>query len=127
MTEVLVDTSAWVEFLRGRESRPGDAIEELIVRDEVALTGPVIAELRGGVRGKRETLMVDNLLAIASYHEVVRVDWEAAGAALNSLSRRGITVPKSDAVIAAVARRLRIPVLTIDAHFAHLGVQLFEL
>jgi predicted nucleic acid-binding protein len=126
MTEVLVDTSAWVEFLRGRGNRLGDVVEEMIIRDEVAMTGPVIAELYGGVRGRRETRMVDNLLAITSYHDVVRVDWAAAGAALNALSRRGITVPKSDAVIAAVARRLRIPVLTVDHHFEHLGVKLYE-
>lgn len=124
MTEVLVDTSAWVEFLRDRGSRLGDAVEALIVRDAVAITGPIVTELLCGVRGKRERAMVDNLLAISSYHEVSRGDWEAAGSTLSALLRRGITVPKSDAVIAAVARRLRLPVLTTDAHFEKLGVKL---
>ena len=37
MSEVLVGTSAWVEFLRGRGNPLGDAVEEPIVRDAVAV------------------------------------------------------------------------------------------
>ncbi|MEY4268722.1 MAG: hypothetical protein RIS90_3257, partial [Pseudomonadota bacterium] len=38
----------------------------------------------------------------------------------------GVTLPLSDALIAAVARRNGVPILTADAHFQHLSVGLVE-
>ncbi|MFB6264691.1 MAG: PIN domain-containing protein, partial [Bradymonadaceae bacterium] len=45
MTTVMIDTSAWIHFLRDDERRVADAVEELIAEDRAAVTGPVVAEL----------------------------------------------------------------------------------
>ena len=52
-----------------------------------------------------------------------RGDWMAAGWSLGSLRRKGITVPLSDALIATLAERRALDVLTLDAHFDHFEIR----
>jgi predicted nucleic acid-binding protein len=42
------------------------------------------------------------------------------------LRTQGITLPLTDALIATVAKRKAMPVLTVDAHFQHLSVGLVD-
>jgi predicted nucleic acid-binding protein len=51
-------------------------------------------------------------------------DWVMAGGLLQSLKADGYNLPLSDALIAAIARRHDLPVLTEDTHFERLGVKL---
>jgi predicted nucleic acid-binding protein len=39
----------------------------------------------------------------------------------------GITLPLTDALIATIAKRNAVPVLTVDAHFQHLTLSLVDL
>jgi predicted nucleic acid-binding protein len=52
-------------------------------------------------------------------------DWINAGIVLQELRCKGITVPLTDALIATIAQRHQVSVLTIDKHFQHLPVKLF--
>lgn len=117
-----MDTSAWIAFLRPGSSEVSDQVEGLIERDSAALVGPVLAELLHGIRGNREASRLGRLLSILPYHEILREDWQAAGASLRGLRRKGITIPLTDAVIAAVARRRGLAVLSLDHHFDSLDV-----
>ena len=53
MDSVLIDTSSWIDFFRSNSGAAGDAVADLSRLDKAYLTGPVIAELFHGVRGKR--------------------------------------------------------------------------
>lgn len=123
MNKVLVDTSAWVDFFRRDSGSLGDLVAELIRADRACLTGPIVAELLHGVRGKEEAGQLELVFATVNYLEIHRRDWESAGNILRDLRKNGITIPLTDVLIANVAIRNKIPVLTLDRHFHHLEVE----
>lgn len=117
---VLVDTSAWIEYLRGTGSRHHLWLRDAIVGEApLAWTDPILYELVAGASTTRRAeeirglLLRGPLLTVEGLH-----DWEAA-AALHRLARmRGSTVRSSvDCLIAAVAIRTGVPVLTLDRNF----------
>jgi predicted nucleic acid-binding protein len=121
---VIIHTSAWIDFFRRQTTPVGDAVAGLVERDEAMITGPVISELLQGLKNRKESETLGELLNVIPYIEVIRADWEETGATLLRLRQRGISVPLTDALIAAVARRTGCGVLTLDHHFAHLEVPL---
>ncbi len=120
---VLVDTSAWIDYLRESSGKAGDIAAQLIQLDRAFLTGPVIAELLHGCRGKRETAQLQVLFSAVPCLDIIRADWTAAGDALRELREKGLTVPLTDVLIAVVAARNKMAVLTLDKHFQHLSVE----
>jgi len=119
-----VDTSAWIDFFRRRDGDVGDTVADLVQRDQAILAGPVMAELLRGVRSSKEAARLKTLLGALPYVEVQRPDWEAAGESLRELRSRGLALALTDAVIAAVALRYGLSVLTLDKDFEHLSVAL---
>jgi len=120
MSSVLIDTSAWVQFFRHGEGPVSDEVARLIEADQAWTTGPVIAELLHGTRSDRERRELSTLLTTLPYAEVLRDDWETTGDLLRRLREKGRTLPLSDALMATVAKRLDLAVLTLDAHFDEL-------
>jgi predicted nucleic acid-binding protein len=115
--KILIDTCAWIDFLRGKEGALGNAVERALSDDTALICGVVMAELLQGAKGNKERQQLDFLFA-----NVPCLNLEPAGTFLQTLRARGITLPLTDAVIAAIAQRCGVPVLTIDAHFQHLPV-----
>ena len=113
-------TSAWITFFRSGQGPVADEVERLIQADRAWLTGVVLAELLRGTRTVGEKTELDALLSVVPYAETERADWERAGEFLRTLRTRGLTVPLSDAVIAAVAERRGLAVLALDRHFDEL-------
>jgi len=124
---VLIDTSAWIDFLRDSGGRAGDIAAELIRLDRAFITGPVIAELLHGCRGKKETAQLQSLFSAVPCLDIIREDWMATGDSLRTLKEKGLAVPLTDALIAAVAARNKMAVLTLDKHFQHLPVELVKI
>ncbi len=127
MTPVLIDSSAWIHFLRNSEQKTADAVERAIADDRAVITGPVIAELLRGVRDESQARQLRDLLEVVRREEVYPRDWNECGLTMCRLRRRGITVPLTDALIATVAVRCELPVLTLDTHFQHLPAKLVEI
>jgi len=113
---ILVDTSAWVEFFRGR-GPVADAVDDLLAANEVALCGPVLTELRRGLRAA-ERARVLPLLAACHLLAQPPALWEEAGELGFLLARRGATVKSLDLLIAVYALSHAVPLLTLDADFA---------
>lgn len=122
MGRVVVDTSAWISFLRRANSRVGDEVAERIREGHAVLVGPAAAELFGGTRSPREVEELHVLVDFVGIAETTQSDWIRAGSTAVKLRRKGITVSPYDTLIAAIARRLGLPVLTLDKHFEHLDV-----
>jgi len=113
----LIDTSAWIEFLR----KSGDVsvkawVEQLLVVQAAAYTCPVRFELLAGTRDS-ECGMVEEALSYARHHVFEARDWEMAATTYRELRNLGVTVPRDDVLIATVARRLQLPILCRDRHF----------
>ena len=121
---VLVDTSAWVEYLRGTGSAHNRWIREAI-RAEAPLgwTEPILYELTAGVGSSRR---VEQLRALLRRGPMVTVqglqDWEDAAQLYRSARSKGRTVRSSvGCLIAAVALRTSSPLLALDRDFAVLA------
>ena len=126
MTPVLVDTCAWIDFLRPGLRPLGERVDELLEADQACVCGVVLAELLHGVRNAGEERKVRWLLGIARRIETNEQDWDEAGDLLRRLRKKGVTAPLTDALIAIIARRNGISVLTANDHFRHLGVPILE-
>ncbi|MCI5189798.1 MAG: PIN domain-containing protein, partial [Candidatus Electrothrix sp. AS4_5] len=101
----------------------GDMVAELIRLDRAYLTGPVMAELLHGTRGKKEVAQLDAVFATIPILDVSREDWTTTGTTLHALREKGLSVPLTDVLIASVAQRNKMTVLTLDKHFQHLPVE----
>jgi predicted nucleic acid-binding protein len=121
---VLVDTCIWIDFFRHQDSLLGNHLAYLIKHDRAAVCGVVCAELLQGVKRLQEETslyLVFDTVSLLTTHET---DWLNAGKQLQALRRSGLTIPLTDALIASIARRYRIPVFTIDKHFQHLDISI---
>jgi predicted nucleic acid-binding protein len=112
---ILVDTSAWVDFFRGIGI--ADRVDELLLANEVALCGPVVTELRRGLRSGSERRRVIPLLEGCHQLEQPEALWEEAGELGYLLARKGVTVKTKDLLIATYALSHRVPLLALDSDF----------
>lgn len=117
MSLVLIDASAWIDYLRMGRGPLSEALERLIEEDRAALCGIAIAEVRQGLRAHEDRNVLD-LFEILPFLETTREDFEQAGALLAGLRRHGVTLPVTDALMAGLALRHAIPLLENDKHFA---------
>lgn len=118
---VLVDTSCWIEFFNRPGSENADAVKALIRDDKAALTGVVLAELSQGVRSDTELSELREALGAITWVESTRETYARAGRLSFELRRRGVTVPITDCLIAAVAESIGGRMLTLDDHFAQIA------
>ena len=109
MTNLLVvDTSAWVEFLRRTGSAVDLAVRGAIEQDRVVLVEPVTAELLMGARDRQEVELLRRMFAALPLGIVApRDDFEAA-ADLFRACRATERTPRGlvDCLVVATAARL---------------------
>ena len=122
MNKVLIDTCAWIDFLRSEEGALGNYVARLIENDQALLCGVIVTELLQGAKGKKEKQQLEFLFSGVEILDIDRQDWIDAGLCLQKLRSKGITLPLTDALIAMLATRNSVAVLTIDKHFNHLPV-----
>jgi predicted nucleic acid-binding protein len=125
---ILIDTSAWVEFLRDTGSPACRRVDDLLASD-IAICDVVQMEVLAGARDERHLASLRALLARATLARIEPVDYDQAAALYRTCRRNGETVRKLiDCLIAAVAIRLDVPVLHADADFdalaRHTGLRL---
>lgn len=113
----LVDTSAWIEFLR-RQGDPAvkQVVARLIQADQAAHTCPMQFELLSGARANEEADL-ESALGLSRRIVFEPADWTAAALLERQLRAKGLTVPRNDLFVATVAIRARMPVVCRDVHF----------
>jgi predicted nucleic acid-binding protein len=117
---ILVDTSAWIEFLRDTGNAACERVDELLGAD-IATSDPIRMEVLAGARDERHLEQLRGLLARASVLATEPTDFEDAAALYRACRRGGETVRKLiDCLIAATAIRVGVPVLHADADFDRL-------
>lgn len=114
---ILVDTSAWVEFLRDTGSPILDRVEELLDAD-IGICSAVRMEVLAGARDERHLGDLRRLLARATVYPTEATHYEEAAALFRHCRRQGETVRKLiDCLIGAVAIDVRTPILHNDNDF----------
>ena len=118
---ILVDTSAWIEVLRGRA---GDRYRDAVTGDEVVTCLPVMQEVLQGIDDERafhvavaafaDIPILENPLTRGVFDEAVGLYRDARRAAMTI--RSGV-----DCLIAVCALRNDAMVLHVDRDFTHLA------
>jgi predicted nucleic acid-binding protein len=118
---ILVDTSAWVEFLRDTGSEVCVAVDRLLA-EPLASCDPVLMEVLAGARNERHLAQLRGLLGRTTMLRTDSLDYEAAAMLYRSCRVQGETVRKLvDCLIAAVAIRHGAELLHADTDFTALA------
>jgi predicted nucleic acid-binding protein len=114
---ILVETSAWVEFLRATGSPVCRRVDDLMDED-IAVCDPIRMEVLAGARDDMHLQQLRRLLARATSIETTPVHDEDAALLDGACRRGGETVPRLiDCLIAATAIGADVPVLHADDDF----------
>lgn len=117
---MIVDTSAWVEYLRGSGSAAHTRLRDAIETDApLATPAPVLMELLAGCSDEAAVLRIQRMLGRYEILEVEGLtDFEDAAGIYRACRAGGETVRSMvDCLIAAVALREGRPLLTVDRDF----------
>lgn len=118
---VLIDTSAWIEFLQDTGSPVCQQVDELLDQ-EIAICDPIRMEVLAGARDEAHLFNLRRLLARAVLLPMGPTDYEDAAALYRRCRRQGATVRKLiDCLIAAVAIRTGAPILHHHTDFQTLA------
>lgn len=121
--KVLVDTSAWVDFLNGYPSPEGTALAELFESDhDLCTCGVVVAEVFQGLREERALAEFSGLFRELTFLEPSSVDLYFRSAEVyRQFRRKGITIRSTiDCLIAVLAEENGCAVLSKDRDLAKL-------
>lgn len=114
---ILIDSSAWIEFLCNTGSPICERVDSLLSRP-TATCDPIRMEILAGARNDQHLSDLRGLLARSEGLETQAVDYEMAASLYRSCRRNGATVRKLiDCLIAAVAIRNGVAVLHADSDF----------
>lgn len=116
-TEIIVDTSVWIEFFRHADAPVTLHLHALLRSRRVIMVGIVLAEVLQGIKDPSEANLIRENMEKLPYLEMTRELWEMAGELSGALRRQGITIPLSDLTIAAIAINKGYEVFTLDPHF----------
>jgi len=114
----LVDSSAWVEFLRRRgDIQVKHIVARLLQADQAAYTCPIRFELLSGVKPGEESDL-EQAFALSHHFPFEQDDWREAARLERQWRARGLNVPRNDLFVATVAIRTGVAILCRDAHFS---------
>jgi predicted nucleic acid-binding protein len=117
---VLPDTSVWIPYFRSRNGEEGDRLEELIEQGEVAICGPVLAELLAGARDSQSEAIIGTVGHLP-FVELDRAAWEEVGGLARRLRQSGQTLPLTDLAIAVAAARGAHALWSLDSGFERIA------
>jgi len=115
----LADTSVWIDFLRRDPSAPKRRFHERLAANQIATTDVVIMEILAGARTWPERRRLRETVFGVPYFAIRGPeDYESAADIHRVCGLGGETVRKmTDCLIAAVALRHGVPVLSADVDF----------
>jgi predicted nucleic acid-binding protein len=113
---VLVDSSVWIDFFRGNPIA-SNAIRSLSKTRQVVICGQIKQEVLQGSRDSKAFAQLETQMSIWRYEPETPGDFIEAARIFSALRWKGITIPPSNCLIAAVAIRLKVSICTYDPDF----------
>lgn len=115
---VLIDTSAWIHALRpAGDPLVRQHVHTLLSEGRAATCEMVVLELVGGTRSESEYRELGEDLEALQQCPVTESVWRSAYRMTYTLRRKGLSVPATDQLIAAVAVHYSCSLLHCDNHF----------
>ena len=113
MREILVDSSAWIEYFKNRDFL---FIDTLLDENQICTNDVVLAELLPSIMHKKEYHLARLLGAIKKYE--MAINWnEIRNFQRENLKHGNHTVPLADLLIAQNCMQNGMEILTADRHF----------
>ena len=118
---VIVDTTVWVDYLRGTRNPETEWLDQEVGREEIGLTDLILCEVLQGVRSEEEYRRVRMLLSEFELYEAGGAELCVAGAGnYRRLRDRGRAVRKTiDCLIATFCIAQGHSLLHRDNEFRH--------
>jgi predicted nucleic acid-binding protein len=118
---ILIDTSAWIEFLRDTRSATCEAVDE-ILEGEIATCDAIRMEVLAGARDEQQLDRLRRLLARATVLPTSPADYDEAARLYRTCRRDGETIRRMiDCLIATLAIRIDVSILHADRDFEALA------
>jgi predicted nucleic acid-binding protein len=110
---ILTDTSVVIVY----ERAPSPRLRRIVADNDAAVCGITVAELFAGVRNPRTEARVQAVLTDFRTLAIPDTLWEQVGRNQSALLVRGVTVPLTDTILAALALSLGVELWAYDTHF----------
>ncbi|HSJ67022.1 MAG TPA: PIN domain-containing protein [Anditalea sp.] len=125
---VLIDTSVWICFFGGKNPQITNAVQELLINDQVLICPPVYQEILQGIKYPIEFFeMKDKLNALKHIHSDSFEAAEGAAQIYSILKIKGVTIRKSYyCLIAWYAKTTHTALFHLDKDFIPIS-EYFEL
>ena len=124
---ILVDTSVWIQLQHRDGHRERDELLAILERDELAITGMVVAEVLQGARSEVDYQSWSERFASPHFYADTRETWQRAARLSYDLRRQGQQTALSDLVIAVVAIENDLEVYANDSDFDRVpGLRRYE-
>ena len=130
---ILVDTSVWVDFLRGEDSSQRRVLHRLIEDEaDISITEIIFTEILQGIKNDREFQAIkDYLLEFPIYRPKGIETYLHAARIYRDCRKKGKTVRRTvDCIIAAICIENDLTLLHKDSDFdliqAYTGLQVIE-
>ena len=120
---ILVDTSVWIDFLKGVNSRHRRTLHRLLEDEEdLSLTGIVLTEILQGIREDKDFKTVkETLLEFPIYQPKGTETYLKAAEIYRQCRKKGKTVRKTvDCIIAAICLENNLTLLHKDSDFTRI-------
>lgn len=127
---IIVDTSAWIEYLRDGVPRVADKVDRCLDQDLVGIGDLVYCEIMQGIRSPRERREVSTLLLSLPQFDMVGFSMAEKSAANYRLLRsKGVTVRKTiDVLIGSFCAEHGLQLIHHDSDFdlmaKHIGLDI---
>ncbi len=113
----LIDTSAWIEYLRQTGSRTNFEVRRMLNND-AQICDVIRMEILAGARDQRHVAQLEKLLARATTIKTEPVDYDNAAAIYRACRKLGVTIrAQIDCLIAAIAIRTNTKIIHHDSDF----------
>jgi predicted nucleic acid-binding protein len=114
MKNVLVDSSVWIEYFRGRKEAA--AMDELIDKNRLCINNLILSELIPFLRIKKENTLIKILMTIKN--TAIKINWEEIIDFQEINLRNGINkIGIADLIIVQNIRDNNLCLYSFDKHF----------
>ena len=117
MDKVLIDTSVWITFFRGKDKKVIDEVSSLLQKGRAVIAGIVLMELLQGALNEKELDNISTLLDPVERIDPSARQWEEAGRLSYRLRKKGATTATVDTLLAMLAIENDCSLFTEDRHF----------
>ncbi len=114
--KIIVDTSVWIEYFKNQPGVAG-SIDKGLLSGTIYMVGPVVSEILQSAKTENDYQALNANIGGVPFIETVFADWQLAGQLSYSLRRKGVTLPITDCLIAAISINKEAYIYTLDQHF----------